>query len=275
MEHISQGYPVVIGMMVGGSFMQNMRGRDLWEPTQRDYGMRGYGGHAMCVIGYDDNYQGGAFQIMNSWGTNWGNDGIAWVRYKDFDFFNKEAYAIYPQPTAEQRKKMAVEFGLFDTGSEKTLKLTRKDDMTYRSTPIQKGDKFKVLIANTVECYTYVFGQETDGSSYVLFPYTPKHSAYCGVTGTRLFPRDYSMVADEVGNQDNIAIVVRKKELNFESLNQRINQSSGTTFAAKLRDALGNDRSRQVEFKNSTNVAFEANTEQASAVAMVVEIPKQ
>ena len=274
-QHIAQGYPVVIGMMVGGSFMQNMMGRDLWEPTQRDYGMRGYGGHAMCVIGYDDNYQGGAFQIMNSWGTNWGNDGIAWVRYKDFDFFNKEAYAIYPQPTAEQRKKMAVEFGLFDTGSEKTLKLTRKDDMTYRSTPIQKGDKFKVLIANTVECYTYVFGQETDGSSYVLFPYTPKHSAYCGVTGTRLFPRDYSMVADEVGNQDNIAIVVSKKELNFESLNQRINQSSGATFAAKLRDALGNDRSRQVEFKNSTNVAFEANTEQASAVAMVVEIPKQ
>lgn len=274
-QHIAQGYPVVIGMMVGGSFMQNMMGRQVWQPTQRDYGMRGYGGHAMCVIGYDDKYEGGAFQIMNSWGPQWGKDGIAWVRYRDFDHFNKEAYAIYPQPSAADRKKMAVEFGLYNTEARNTLKLERKDDMTFRSQPIQKGDKFKVLIANSVECYTYVFGQETDGSSYVLFPYTPKHSAYCGVTGTRLFPRDYSMVADDVGSQDYIAVVVSKKELNFEDFNQRINRSNGATYAAKLRDALGSARARQLEFKSSSNVAFEANTEKASAVGMVIEIPKQ
>jgi hypothetical protein len=170
---------------------------------------------------------------------------------------------------------MAVEFGLYDTEAKQTLKLERRDDMTFRAQPIQKGDKFKVLIANSVECYTYVFGQETDGSSYVLFPYTPKHSAYCGVTGTRLFPRDYSIVADKVGSQDQIAIVVSKKELNFEDFNQRINRSNGNTYAAKLRDALGKERSRQVEFKSSANVAFEANTESASAVGMVIEIPKQ
>jgi predicted RecA/RadA family phage recombinase len=275
-QHIAQGYPVVIGMMVGGSFMQNMMGQPLWQPSQRDYGMRGFGGHAMCVIGYDDDYQGGAFQIMNSWGSQWGKNGNAWIRYKDFDYFNKEAYAMYPPPTAQDRKQMAVEFGLYDTQAQQTLKLKRKDDMTFRTaSPIRKGDKFKVLIANSVACYTYVFGQETDGSSYVLFPYTPKHSAYCGVTGTRLFPKDYSMVADEVGSQDYIAIVVSKEELNFEDFNRKINRSDGATYAAKLRDALGNNRARQVEFKQSANVAFEANTEQASAVGMVIEIPKQ
>lgn len=275
-QHIAQGYPVVIGMMVGGSFMQNMMGQPLWQPSQRDYGMRGFGGHAMCVIGYDDDYQGGAFQIMNSWGSQWGKNGNAWIRYKDFDYFNKEAYAMYPPPNAQDRKQMAVEFGLYNTQAQQTLKLQRKDDMTFRTaSPIRKGDKFKVLIANSVECYIYVFGQETDGSSYVLFPYTPKHSAYCGVTGTRLFPKDYSMVADEVGSQDYIAIVVSKEELNFEDFNQKINRSNGATYAAKLRDALGNKRARQVEFKQSANVAFEANTEQASAVGMVIEIPKQ
>lgn len=83
------------------------------------------------------------------------------------------------------------------------------------------------------------------------------------------------MVADKVGSQDQIAIVVSKKELNFEDFNQRINRSNGNTYAAKLRDALGKERSRQVEFKSSANVAFEANTENASAVGMVIEIPKK
>jgi hypothetical protein len=49
--------------------------------------------------------------------------------------------------------------------------MERQGDMSFRTTrPISKGDKFKVLVANSIECYVYVFGQETDGSSYVLFP---------------------------------------------------------------------------------------------------------
>lgn len=275
-QHIAQGYPVVVGMMVGGSFMQDMMGKTLWQPSQRDYGMRGFGGHAMCLIGYNDEYEGGAFQIMNSWGPQWGKDGIAWVKYKDFDYFTKEAYSLYPPPSQADKNRLAVEFGLLDLNSRNTLALERKDDMTFRTLkPIKKGDKFKVLIANSVETYIYVFGQETDGSSYVLFPYTEKHSPYCGVTGTRLFPKDYSMVADEVGNRDYIAIVLSKKELDFNALNQKISRSSQSTYAAKLREALGNQRVSKVDFKASNNIAFEANTSSASVVGMVVEIDKR
>ena len=45
---------------------------------------RGEGYHAMCVVGYDDDMYGGAFQIMNSWGTDWGEEGFFWVKYDDF-----------------------------------------------------------------------------------------------------------------------------------------------------------------------------------------------
>ena len=64
-ENISQGAPVVIGMQVGGSYMQPMMGKDLWEPTQEDRAMIGFGGHAQCVVAYDDSKYGGAFLIMN------------------------------------------------------------------------------------------------------------------------------------------------------------------------------------------------------------------
>ena len=42
------------------------------------------GGHAMCVIGYDDTVNGGSFRIVNSWGTGWGDNGYFWLSYKDF-----------------------------------------------------------------------------------------------------------------------------------------------------------------------------------------------
>lgn len=42
------------------------------------------GGHAMCVIGYDDNKSGGAFKVQNSWGSSWGTGGFFWIRYTDF-----------------------------------------------------------------------------------------------------------------------------------------------------------------------------------------------
>lgn len=275
-QHLAQGNPVVIGMMVGGTFMNSMVNRSLWQPNQRDYGMRGYSGHAMCVIGYDDNKQGGAFQIMNSWGEDWGNDGIAWVRYRDFEHFTREAYGVYPTATQQDNKKMGVEFGLLDVNSQNTIGLFKRDGNTFRTLkPIKKGDKFKVLVANSVECFIYVFGQEVDGSSYVLFPYTEKHSPYCGITGTRLFPRDHSMVADDVGNKDYIAIVVSKKELNFNQLNSRINNSNASTYAAKLDQALGNQRITDVNFQAGKTIAFEANTENQSVVGMVIEIDKQ
>lgn len=43
------------------------------------------GGHALCVVGYDDNVGGGAFKIANSWGKSWGKSGFFWLRYKDLD----------------------------------------------------------------------------------------------------------------------------------------------------------------------------------------------
>lgn len=40
------------------------------------------GGHAMAIVGYDDNKQ--AFKVQNQWGTYWGDNGFVWISY---DFF--------------------------------------------------------------------------------------------------------------------------------------------------------------------------------------------
>jgi len=213
-QNLAQGAPVVIGMMVGGTFMQDMQGQDKWNPTQRDLSMPGFGGHAMCVIGYDDYKFGnsmGGFQIMNSWGPEWGRNGLAWVSYQDFDHFTREAYGLYPMGEGLDAKPSVfdVRFGLVDNTRKQNIPLNHLGGRTFRTaSPVSKGTKFKIEVTNNAECYVYVFGEETDGSSYVLFPYTPKHSPYCGIKGTRLFPRDHSLQPDDVGAQDQMAIEV-------------------------------------------------------------------
>ncbi|WP_411029697.1 C1 family peptidase [Spongiimicrobium sp. 3-5] len=39
--------------------------------------------HAMLVVGYSDKYN--AFKVVNSWGTDWGDNGFVWIDYAAFD----------------------------------------------------------------------------------------------------------------------------------------------------------------------------------------------
>ena len=156
------------------------------------------------------------------------------------------------------------------------IPLQKSSDIEFRTAnAISKGDKFKILVANTVECYIYVFGQETDGSSYVLFPYTEKHSPYCGITGTRLFPSDYSMKLDDIGNTDYIAVVLSKEQLNFNALNQNISNSSQGSYEAKLKEALGNQRVQNIQFKSGETISFSADTKNQKIVGAVIALDKQ
>jgi C1A family cysteine protease len=277
-QNLAKGSPVVIGMMVGGSFMSNMLGKDAWIPTQSDYSKSGFGGHAMCVIGYDDYMNGGSFLLMNSWGTEWGNKGFTWVRYSDFKEFNVEAYGLYPMGNADrvQPTSFSGSFGLELNNGKKTIAL-REAGNNYFETVSKLGstDKFKVEFTNTVECYTYIFGQETDGSSYVLFPNTPKHSPYCGITGTRLFPRDQSMQPDNIGTKDKFAILVTRSPIDYDLMNKAISSASGSDFADKIRKALGSQVDESIRFTQSGElIKFNTSLDNTKCAFFVIGVNK-
>jgi hypothetical protein len=279
-QNLAAGAPVVFGMMVGGSFMREMLGKDLWQPTGEDYNMYQFGGHAMCIIGYDDYKYGGAFQLMNSWGMDWGNKGLAWVRYKDFDIFTKEAYGLYPltdAATAAKNNILSINFGLVNNTNDALIPLKKTGPISFStSAPIAIGTKFKLLVTNTVECYTYILGEETDGSSYVLFPYTPKHSPFCGITGTRLFPKDYSMELDNKGTKDQMAIIVSKEPLDYNQLNATVNKAKGSTYADKLILALGGSSVANVAFSDANGaIGFNVDLAGKTTVGMIVSIDKK
>ncbi|MBL7938087.1 MAG: DUF4384 domain-containing protein [Flavobacteriales bacterium] len=286
-QQLAHGSPVVIGMMVGGSFMQDMMGQEKWYPTESDYSMQGFGGHAMCVIGYDDYKYGqdmGGFQIMNSWGPEWGKNGLGWVSYGDFAHFTKEAYAVYPQGDGVDVRpsNFNISFGLqlVDADGKATgeyIALRNVGGRSFRTEkPIAKGTRFKVEVTNNTECYIYCFGQETDGSSYVLFPNTPKHSPYCGITGKRVFPRDQSMTADDEGTMDVMAILVYNQSVDFTKIDAALKASTAKGLDPKLETVLGNELSDPSTLSYTQGRTFGASgPADRAAMAIVLEIEKR
>lgn len=98
---IAAGTPVVFSTFLPGSFQSNIHTGDrTWAPTYSELNNPGpavmtggqHSSHAMILIGYDDNYNGGSFQVFNSWGRNWADGGKVWVKYSDWGFFTYGAY---------------------------------------------------------------------------------------------------------------------------------------------------------------------------------------
>jgi len=262
-----------------------MIGQEVWRPQGMDRSQQGFGGHAMCVIGYDDRKEGGAFQIMNSWGPEWGKNGVGWVRYGDFKEFVREAYGIDPLPKRSNVANIPLEcsIGLVNNENNQNISLRLGGANLFQTvTPISKGTRFKISIENTTECYIYIFAMETNGSSFVLFPYlkqgetVSKHSPYCGITGYRLFPKAQSLEADTIGNRDYVAFVVSKDELDYNAINQSINNSSKQDYLGKVNEALQSILIPSARFNNTNDgrIYFKVDANTNKAVACVVAFDK-
>jgi len=88
---IARENPVVFGMDVSKS-LQELRSENIYDDTasERD------GGHAMVIVGYSDSRQ--AFKVMNSWGTDWADDGFGWVSYRAVSMLSDRGFVMSVPP---------------------------------------------------------------------------------------------------------------------------------------------------------------------------------
>lgn len=89
---LSEGYAVAIDYKANTGDYSGYMNTSTWAQYIDVYAGND---HAVCVVGYDDNYStsnfnsahrpssNGAFLVKNSWGTDWGNGGYFWLSYYD------------------------------------------------------------------------------------------------------------------------------------------------------------------------------------------------
>jgi hypothetical protein len=75
-----------------------VKDKAVYLPNPKIKDFNGYK-HAFTVVGYDDIKLGGALELQNSWGTDFGDQGFIWIKYEDI--FSKNASPLFYELVAE------------------------------------------------------------------------------------------------------------------------------------------------------------------------------
>ena len=292
---IYQDRPVIIGMKCYTSFSN---ATDIWNGrTDIDRG-----NHAMCVIAYDDNKNGGSFQLMNSWGLGWGNGGFTWVTYNDYYRCVREAYTIYvkkkelpkPQPKPEPQPQPKPEpppepIKSVNLGGEIHYHLTaegKKGDEMYVQIHSEKvipyyrmekgyesGSRYRIYISNNEPAYVYVIGSDLKNSVSLAFPLDDKTSALIDKSSNIAIPDEkWSIEMDTTVGTDYVCVLYSESALPIHDIVKKVKEASGN-FYDKIKFALSDDMIPTKETNYSQNVIrFDVKGAKKTVVPVIVEI---
>jgi len=275
-KSISEKKPVVMGMKCPESFDI---AKNVWIPTASEKSnINSHYGHAMCVVGYDDNMQGGAFEIMNSWGTDWGNGGYIWVRYVDYEIFARYAFELFDaQPKKSTTSNVAlsgkVRFELAD-GSEMQASLKTNKYLMTKS--YKSGTAFRYYLSNNEPAFVYAFASDLTGKTFLIFPHRPDISPALTYKRNEVaIPPEnepYIKMDFTVGT-DYLCVLYSNEPLNINEIQVAVEKASGS-FEQKVKNVLAG---KMVDFGNvqfgNQEISFQVTTNDKPVVVIIVEIP--
>ena len=289
-KSLSEDCPVVIAMWLPASFRW---AGNIWNGVDVNPSQHGY--HAMCVIGYDDYVNGGSFQIMNSWGTNWGNNGYVWVAYRDFAKYVDQAYEIYvkkevrkeeynPQPKPQPKPKPApAAVNRFD--GEIELQLATGEDMIpvldyisgmyrYRiADEFVSRTRYRIYISNNEPAYVYVIGSDLSNNVSKVFPPSDNISAALTYKSNHIAIPDetFYVEMDDTRGTDYMCVLYSSEALDINTIIRRI-ENAGGSFYDKVRTAVGDKLVPATDIRYIMNrIGFSAKTDR-TVVPIIVEV---
>ncbi|WP_159434804.1 C1 family peptidase [Rubritalea squalenifaciens] len=229
---LAEKQPVLCSMHLEKSFHQPKNGRYVPSSSERqvviDFNfMRDgkYKGHAMCVVGYDDKVgRNGAFLLINSWGTSWGNGGYCWVEYEDYARFVVQSYSMVNPPSYDDNLSGAI---VMET--EKGQRMTVKHNPAKQAYTLDEnwlaGTRFRLYLENQSPVHLYAFGFDESGQASAVFPYAPRVSSLIP------YKKNYVPIPDEehfieiedTPGRNELCVLYSNKEVDLDKLIKAIN----------------------------------------------------
>ena len=231
--YLSRNMPVVITVEMYNSIQTNSVS-GVWNGVMDYYP----GGHAMCVIGYDDAKEGGSFEIVNSWGDDWSKGGFVWFRYNDFAKVVDEAYALKGIKSEAETNIQVHNYDFYITAigkkSSKTLEIASQErwqsDMDLKVGGLS-NDLIIKYPSSENECilsiknllpdgfFAYAFSICCGGKVSMISPSKGSSDFYQGENSGLMIPSDQFTGIPLAGGYyegDEICVLLTKKELNQE-----------------------------------------------------------
>lgn len=273
---IAEDCPVLIAMHLPKSFHQ--AGGD-WSGIDVDPSKHGY--HAMCVVGYDDNHPGGgAFEIMNSWGRNWGDQGFTWVKYNDFGKYVDQAYEMYVSKKDNinplNGKSLGGEIVLrLSTGEEMKARYNESENSYLLTDSYISGTRYRAYITNNEPAYVYVIGSDLTNTPTTVFPPSATISpALTYKSNSVAIPDErYYIEMDQNSGIDYMCVLYSLEPLDINLIKNQIKAHSGS-FVQKVHAALGNKLvTPSAANYGKAQISFKATNGSGTVVPIIIEIP--
>jgi len=268
-KSISQNLPVVIGMHCPPSFYS---AKDYWIPTE--IMSRDFPGHAVCVVGYNDEKYGGSFEIINSWGKAWGNNGFMWITYGDFVDFTRYAYELFYLNANKEGHKLSGSVQL-KLNTEKVVPVEKLDHGIFASTePFVTGTYFRIYLKNEIPAFVYVFGVDAENRYFRIFPDLDHISPALVYESDELAipgKDKYIEIIDAPG-RENLCILYSKTPIDFNNIIENLSKYPGSI--RENLDALldGEIISPQKINWKSDGIEFSSISEDKSAIFIQIQI---
>jgi len=269
-KSLSENKPVVIGMKCPASFEN---AKDCWIPTE-DFN-QSFGGHAMCVVGYDDSQYGGAFEIQNSWGTWWGNEGYIWIKYTDFANWVKYAYELIEDFNTPINT-------IYDLSGKVRFMLSNNTEMAaslqgqkYRMNKTYKsGTHFRMYISNDQPAFVYAIGSDLTSAIYSVFPYADNISPVLNYIKNEvaLPDEDHWVEMDDKLGTDILCVLFCKDMIDFKGIQKALEKETGT-FQERISKVIGSDLidNSNITYLSDNQIGFKAKSQGKKIVALLVE----
>ena len=265
---LAEGFPVVIGMYTPPSFES---AKEFWQPRER-FDTK-YPGHALCVIGYDDKKYGGSFEVVNSWGKSWGNEGFLWIPYNSLQEFAPYAFELYDVP---EHKKVDLSGEIIlrmNNGS--IVPVSHKSGGYYTlSSPLRSGDLFQFIISNNETAFVYALGTDLSNKFSQLFPHDELISPVLPYKSNHIvFPDEENyVVLDQNPGKDFLCVLYSREELNIDKIRTQLETASGSVydrFKSTMAESLIDPES--IDF-GKERISFSGFTNGKSVILLMVEI---
>ena len=89
---LMRGNPVLFEMQIPEDFKE-LNGTKMWAPGKFESDQT----HPFLIIGFDQDKE--AFEILSSWGSDWGRNGYMWISYDDFTSNATNGFVMVPEMT--------------------------------------------------------------------------------------------------------------------------------------------------------------------------------
>jgi hypothetical protein len=285
-KSISEKKPVVIGMICPPSFDQAYK---YWQPTELP--LDSYGGHAMCVVGYDNDQYGGAFEVQNSWGTNWGSEGYTWIRYADFANFVRYGYEFIDLPDEKPNmpdlsgslklvlsggQEMPANLVVSTRGLEVVSANPNAGPLTSYQTAqsYTSGTNFRIYISNDEPAYVYAISSDLSNQVTKIFPYQDGISAALTYkkNDVALPDEDHYIQFDNNPGKDFLCVLYSRNELDINGIIAKIAAGQGT-FNEKVFKVIGDRLVEPANIKFARDkIAFQGQSKGKDIIALMVEM---